>query len=82
MDAKYEEEYKKAYRAYHATSATDFNFKDFLIYWLDEIYSTRVESTTYMLASYTVYDLIIPNMNLEIKLRHVNVEYLDVLLSY
>lgn len=63
---KYDEEYKKAYRAYHAASAADFGFKEFLDYWLDEIYRTRIESTTYMLASYTLYNLILPNMNQEI----------------
>lgn len=78
---KYDEEYKKAYRAYHAASAADFGFKDFLVYWLDEIYSPRIESTTYMLASYTLYNLILPNLNQEIKLRHVNAEYLDALLE-
>lgn len=78
---KYEEEYKKAYRAYHVSSSTDFELKDYLIYWLEEIYSTRVENTTHMIASYVLYDLIIPNMNYGMKLRYVNVEYLDGLLQ-
>ena len=71
---KYEEEYKKAYRAYHVSSSTDFDLKEYLIYWLEEIYSARIENTTHMLASYVLYDLIIPNMNQGIKLRYVNVE--------
>lgn len=78
---KYEEEYKKAYRAYHVSSSTDFDLKDYLVYWLEEIYSARIENTTRMLASYVLYDLIIPNMNQGIKLRYVNVEYLDTLLE-
>lgn len=78
---KYEEEYKKAYRAYHVSSSTDFDLKDYLVYWLEEIYSARIENTTRMLASYVLYDLIIPNMNQGIKLRYVNVEYLDALLE-
>lgn len=77
----YEEEYKKAYRAYHVSSSTDFELKDYLIYWLEEIYSARIENTTRMLASYVLYDLIIPNMNQGIKLRYVNAEYLDALLE-
>lgn len=76
-----EEEYKKAYRAYHVSSSTDFELKDYLIYWIEEIYSTRVENTTHMIASYVLYDLIIPNMNYGMKLRYVNVEYLDGLLQ-
>jgi len=78
---KYEEEYKKAYRAYHVSSSTDFELKDYLVYWLEEIYSARIENTTRMLASYVLYDLIIPNMNQGIKLRYVNTEYLDALLE-
>lgn len=77
----YEEEYKKAYRAYHVSSSTDFELKDYLIYWLEEIYSARIENTTRMLASYVLYDLIIPNMSQGIKLRYVNSEYLDALLE-
>ena len=34
-----------------------------------------------MLASYVVYDLLIPNMNQGMKLRYVNVEYLNALLE-
>jgi len=78
---KYEEEYKRAYRAYHVSSSTNFELKDYLIYWLEEIYSARIENTTRMLASYVLYDLIIPNMNQGIKLRYVNPEYLDALLE-
>lgn len=78
---KYEEEYKKAYRAYHISSSTDFDLKEYLIYWLEEIYSARIENTTRMLASYVVYDLLIPNMNQGMKLRYVNAEYLDALLE-
>ncbi|MCD8133356.1 MAG: site-specific integrase [Clostridiales bacterium] len=36
---------------------------DYLIYWLDEIYRATVENTSRMLASYVLYDLILPNMN-------------------
>ncbi len=78
---KSEEEYRKAYRACHVSSSADFDLKDYLVYWLEEIYSARIESTTRMLASYVLYHLLIPNMNQGIKLRYVNVEYLDALLE-
>ncbi len=77
----FEEKYKKAYRAYHVSSSADFDLKDYLIYWFEEIYSTRIENTTRMVASYVLYNLIIPNMNYGMKLRYVNVEYLDALLQ-
>ncbi len=78
---KYEAEYKKAYRAYHAASIRDLDLKEYLVFWLDGIYRARVENTTYMLASYVLYDLLFPNMEHGIKLRHMNVEYLDSLLE-
>lgn len=78
---KCEEEYARAYRNYHATASTDFGLKDYLVYWLEEIYTPRIENTTRMLASYVLYDLILPNMNQGIKLRYISVEYLDALLK-
>lgn len=78
---KYEKEYKETYRAYHTSVSGDVALKEYLIYWLDNIYSTRVEASSMMLASYVVYDLLIPQMEKDIKLRHLNVDYLDDLLA-
>lgn len=78
---KFEAEYKKAYRAYHAASTRDLDLKEYLVFWLDEIYRARIENTTYMLASYVLYDLLFPYMEYGIKLRYMNVEYLDSLLE-
>lgn len=78
---QYEEAFTRAYRHYHATASTDFDLKDYLIYWLEEIYTPRIENTTRMLAAYVLYDLILPNMNQGIKLRYLNAEYLDALLA-
>lgn len=78
---KYEEEYTKAYRAYYARVQKDFELKDYLIYWLEEVYTPRVANTTKILANFVLYDLLIPNMNQSIKLKYVNVEYLDALLE-
>lgn len=78
---RYEEEYTRAYRNYHVTASTDFDLRDYLVYWLDEIFSPRVENSTKMLASYVLYELLLPNMSQGIKLRYVNVEYLDALLA-
>ena len=78
---QYEAEYTKAYRNYYASISTDFDLKEYLIFWLDQIYSPRIENTTRMVSSYVLYDLLIPNMNQSIKLRYVNAEYLDALLA-
>lgn len=79
---KYEDEFKKAYRAYHISRKvnTDITLKEYLIYWFEDVYSGRIENTTRMLGAYTLYDLLLPNMEQEIKLKYVNVEYLDSLL--
>lgn len=78
---KSEEEYTKAYRNYYAHTQKDFNLKEYLIYWLEEIYTPRIANTTKVLANFVLYDLIIPNMNQSIKLKYVNTEYLDALLG-
>lgn len=78
---KCEEEYQKAYRAYHAVQSADMKLDDYLVYWLEQIYSARIEGTTLRVANYVLYDLLLPNMNQGIKLRHVNAGYLDELLT-
>jgi hypothetical protein len=59
---KYDAEFTRAYRAYHATASTDWEFQEYLIYWLENIFSARIENTTRMIASYVVYNLLLPNM--------------------
>ena len=80
---QYEEKFKKAYRAYQISSRinTEIGFKDYLIYWFEDMYSQRIENTTRMVGAYTLYDLILPHMEQDIKLRFVNVEYLDSLIE-
>lgn len=80
---QHEAEFKKAYRAYQLAHQvnTEAMLKDYLIYWFEEVFSQRVESTTRMVGAYALYDLILPHMEYDIKLRYTNVEYLDTLLS-
>ena len=78
---KCEAEYQKAYRAYHAAKSSDMKLDDYLRYWMEQIYSVRIEGTTLRVAYYVLYDLLLPNMNQGIKLRYVNAEYLDELLA-
>lgn len=76
-----EEEYKQAYRAYHAVQSSDMRLDDYLVYWLEQVYSARIEGTTLRVANYVLYDLLLPNMDQGIKLRYINAEYLDELLA-
>lgn len=56
-------------------------FKDYLIFWFENIFSRRAESTTVMVTSYTIYYLIIPNIPYEIKTRLVTSDYINELLD-
>ena len=79
---KYEEDFKKSYRAYlakHKTGA-DIGFNDYVPYWFEEMYSKRVENTTRMVGAYILYDNILPNVEQDIKMKYLNAEYLDALL--
>lgn len=55
--------------------------KDYLIYWYEEVFSQRIKNTTKMIGAYVLYDLVFPNMEQDIKLRYVSVEYMDALLE-
>lgn len=79
---QYEEKFKKAYRVFLMKNKTgsDIGFRDYLIYWFEEVYSKRIETTTRMVGVYTLYELILPNIEQDIKLKYLNVEYLDALL--
>lgn len=83
-----EESYKKLNCEFEKTIAKsiiknkmDVNLKDYLIYWLENIYSSRTEVSTQMLGAYTLYNLIFPNLEKDIKLRLVTTEFLDELLK-
>lgn len=80
---KCEAEFKKAYRAYELAHKvnTEVMLKDYLIYWFEEVFSERVEATTRMVGAYAVYDLVLPYIEYDIKVRYVNAEYLDALLA-
>ena len=80
---RYEEEFKKVSRAYQMALKPnpDVNLRDYLLYWFEDIFSQRVENTTRMVCAYVLYDLILPNMQQDIKLRYANEEYFDSLLA-
>lgn len=59
----------------------DIGLKDYLLYWFEDVFSERVENSTRMICAYTLYDLILPNLQQDIKLRFANTEYFDALLS-
>jgi integrase len=80
---KLEEEFLKQQRAYQVSKQgnPDISLKDYLIFWFENVYSMRVETTTRMLGAYTLYDLLLPSMESDIKMRYLSAEYLDNLLE-
>ena len=78
---KYENRFKEKQREFQMSymKNKDIMFGDYLKYWFEHIYSIRIEATTKMIGSYVLYELIIPSMENDIKLRYVSVEYLDSL---
>lgn len=78
----YEAKFKEQQRNYNAKIVDkEIMFKDYLIYWLESVYKERTESTSFMIASYTIYNLIIPNITYDTKLRFVTTDYLDELIA-
>ena len=85
-DKSYEQceaEFKKAYRAYQMAHQvnTEIMLKDYLVYWFEEIFSERVESTTRMVGAYALYNIILPQLDYDIKVCYVNSDYLDTVLE-
>lgn len=53
---------------------------DYLKVWFEDEFSPNVQNTTRMVMAHMIYDIILPNIQNEIKLTLVNVDYLDALL--
>lgn len=75
---KFEDERRKFYAP---KKNSDIKLKDYLIYWFEEVYSKKAQSTTLMIISYAIYEFIIPNIQYDIKLRLITVNYLEDLLD-
>ena len=80
---KCEEEFQAAQRKIQLSGKMDKEvmFKDYLVYWFEEEFSKRIETTTRMVGAYVIYQLILPNVDYDVKMRYINVEYLDGLLE-
>lgn len=78
-----EKEFKQQQRKLMMTGKNrqEVMLKDYLIYWYEEVFSQRIKNTTKMIGAYVLYDLVFPNMEQDIKLRYVSVEYMDALLE-
>lgn len=57
------------------------SFKNYLVYWFKNIYSAGIEPTTIMIGAFATYNIIIPNIENDIKLKYVSADYLNDLLK-
>lgn len=79
---KHEEEYQKLKREYWLIKENqEIMFKDYIVYWFENMYLERTETTTQSLGAYAIYNLIIPNIEYDIKLRQVTTSYLDQIIN-
>ncbi len=80
---EYEKRYQKKQRDLQIAKMqkTEVMLGDYLEYWFENIFSPRIETTTRMVGAYTLYNLILPSMEADIKLKYISVEYLDALLE-
>ena len=77
---EYEKRYQKKQRDLQIAKMqkTDVMLGDYLEYWFENIFSPRIETTTRMVGAYTLYNLILPSMEADIKLKYISVEYLVI----
>lgn len=78
---KLNQEFEEQLRELYARTSKDIMFKDYLIYWFENIYSTRIQTTTKMVGSYIIYNLIIPNIDYDVKINLVTTDYLDKIIE-
>lgn len=78
---KYKREFEDAQREFLATVDKDIMFKDYLIYWFENIYSERIVKNTKIVGGYIIYDLIIPNIEYDLKIGMVTTDYLDEIIE-
>ena len=71
-------EYEEQCRNYSVLIDKEIMFKDYLIYWYTNVFEPRVESTTSMVASYTIHNLIIPSIPFDIKVRLITSDFISI----
>ena len=78
---KMAEEFERSVSKTIIENKNKVTLKRYLIYWFENIYSIRIENTTQMLGAYVLYDLIFPNIEEDILLKYINIDYLDILIK-
>lgn len=59
----------------------DISLSEYLLYWFEEVYRHKVQSSTQALGIYVMYQLILPSITDERKLKMTTTEYINCLLG-
>lgn len=78
---KYEKAFQEQINGKTIKLDDNITLKNYLIYWFENIFVSRIESTTKMVSSYTIYNVIIPNLDDDIRLKLVTADYLNKILK-
>lgn len=74
---KYDNEFKSKILGNTNDLNNQISFKEYLIYWYENIFIERIENTTQMISAYILYNIIIPNIDKDIQLRFITKDYLS-----
>ena len=77
----HENDFKKKISGKVCELNKEISFREYLLYWYENIFTERIENTTKMISAYTLYNLIMPNLNKDIKLKFVTEEFLNDLFN-
>ena len=78
---KYEKAFQEQINGKTIKLDDNITFKNYLIYWFENIFVSRIENTTKMISNYTIYKVIIPNLDEDIKLKLITAEYINSILK-
>lgn len=80
---KYEKEYKDSLKSFVSRSVlnAEIMLSDYLDFWQQDIYGLRVENSTRVLANYIIENWIKPYIETDIKMKHLNEDFLNDLLE-
>ena len=77
---EHEKEFEEQLNKKNEQVSKDISFKDYVIHWFEDIYSSQIEFSTEVVCSYMIYDLLFPSIDYDIKLNLVTSTYLDEIL--
>lgn len=78
---KHMEEFDRTMKVKLLPQGKDITVKEYLVYWYESIFSERIESTTGYVSAYVLYSFLLPSIDDDMKLKLINVEYINAVLK-